>query len=67
MVMKDGVVVESGETVAVLAHPQHPFTRELLAASVALAAPAAGPPSAGPTPTGPSPAGPTPTGARPDR
>jgi peptide/nickel transport system ATP-binding protein len=37
IVMKDGVVVEKGETVAVLAHPQHPFTRELLAASVSLA------------------------------
>jgi peptide/nickel transport system ATP-binding protein len=57
MVMKDGVVVESGETVAVLAHPQHPFTRELLAASVALAAPAAGPSSTGPSFAGPSPTG----------
>jgi peptide/nickel transport system ATP-binding protein len=42
LVMKDGVVVERGETAAVLAHPHHPFTRELLAASVALV-PVAGP------------------------
>lgn len=32
LVMKDGVVVEQGSAAAVLGAPQHPFTRELLAA-----------------------------------
>jgi len=36
MVMKDGVVLESGDTETVLAHPRHPFTRDLLAASAIL-------------------------------
>jgi microcin C transport system ATP-binding protein len=34
MVMKDGKVVESGLAEAVLSHPNHPYTRRLLAASV---------------------------------
>jgi microcin C transport system ATP-binding protein len=33
MVMKDGRVVESGETAAVLNNPSHPYTRELLSAA----------------------------------
>jgi peptide/nickel transport system ATP-binding protein len=49
MVMKDGVVVESGETSTVLEHPRHPFTRELLAAAAALDAGTLAP--AAPTPT----------------
>ena len=34
LVMKDGVVVEQGAVAAVFSEPRHPFTRELLAASV---------------------------------
>ncbi|UYO95821.1 ABC transporter ATP-binding protein [Microbacterium sp. M28] len=34
LVMKDGVVVEQGAVADVFVAPQHPFTRELLAASV---------------------------------
>ena len=33
MVMKDGAVVEQGETLALFAAPQQPYTRELLAAA----------------------------------
>ncbi|WP_299615867.1 ABC transporter ATP-binding protein [uncultured Tateyamaria sp.] len=33
VVMRDGEVVEAGDTPALLAHPQHPYTRALLAAS----------------------------------
>jgi peptide/nickel transport system ATP-binding protein len=33
MVMKDGVVVESGETAQVLSSPSHPYTQQLLRAS----------------------------------
>ena len=43
-VLKDGEIVESGETTAVLADPQHPYTRSLVDASLAgvqRAAPAA--------------------------
>lgn len=32
LVMKDGAVVERGETRAVLAHPEHPYTQQLLRA-----------------------------------
>ena len=34
-VLKDGEIVESGETTAVLADPQHPYTRSLVDASLA--------------------------------
>ncbi|MGI4937099.1 MAG: ABC transporter ATP-binding protein [Janthinobacterium lividum] len=34
MVMKDGVVVESGHTASVLDEPRHPYTQRLLAASM---------------------------------
>lgn len=34
MVMKDGKVVESGETLSLLAEPQHPYTRALIEASL---------------------------------
>ncbi len=33
MVMKDGVVVEAGDALEVLAHPSHAYTQELLAAA----------------------------------
>ncbi len=33
LVMKDGRIVESGETGEILSNPQHPYTRELLAAA----------------------------------
>ena len=33
VVMKDGVVVEEGETLALFDAPQHAYTRELLAAA----------------------------------
>jgi len=37
VVLKDGRVVEEGETAALLARPQHPYTRSLIAAAPALA------------------------------
>ena len=33
LVMQDGAIVEQGTSAAVLRDPQHPFTRELVAAS----------------------------------
>jgi ABC-type microcin C transport system duplicated ATPase subunit YejF len=33
IVMKDGRVVEAGTTDAILSHPEHPYTRELMAAA----------------------------------
>jgi peptide/nickel transport system ATP-binding protein len=33
VVMKEGLVVEEGKTTSVIAQPQHPYTRELLAAA----------------------------------
>ncbi len=42
MVMQHGVVVEQGPTSRVLRHPEHPYTRQLLAASPSLTAVAAG-------------------------
>ncbi len=33
-VMKDGVIVEEGETSAVINHPQHPYTRSLVQAAL---------------------------------
>jgi microcin C transport system ATP-binding protein len=38
MVMKDGQIVEAGETQQILAAPQHPYTRALMAAAFELAA-----------------------------
>jgi oligopeptide transport system ATP-binding protein len=35
IVMKDGRVVEEGTTDAILSHPEHPYTRELMAAAFA--------------------------------
>ncbi len=35
IVMKDGRVVEEGSTDAILSHPEHPYTRELMAAAFA--------------------------------
>jgi peptide/nickel transport system ATP-binding protein len=32
LVMREGEVVEEGDTSAIYARPQHPYTRELLAA-----------------------------------
>jgi peptide/nickel transport system ATP-binding protein len=36
VVLKDGVVVESGDTARVLLRPEHPYTRELAAAAQAV-------------------------------
>ncbi|VVO12487.1 ABC transporter ATP-binding protein [Pseudomonas fluorescens] len=33
-VMKDGVIVESGDTASLIAHPQHPYTQRLVQASL---------------------------------
>ncbi|MNN85824.1 putative D,D-dipeptide transport ATP-binding protein DdpF [compost metagenome] len=33
-VMKDGVIVETGDTEAVIAHPRHPYTQRLVQASL---------------------------------
>jgi oligopeptide transport system ATP-binding protein len=35
IVMKDGRIVEEGTTRAILSHPEHPYTRELMAAAFA--------------------------------
>lgn len=42
LVMKDGLVVEQGETEELFARPQHPFTKQLLAASGTIAVPVLG-------------------------
>jgi ABC-type microcin C transport system duplicated ATPase subunit YejF len=34
MVMKDGKVLETGETLSLLAAPQHPYTQSLIQASL---------------------------------
>jgi ABC-type microcin C transport system duplicated ATPase subunit YejF len=33
VVMKDGAIVERGETASIMSRPQHPYTQELLAAA----------------------------------
>ncbi|MDP2734071.1 MAG: ABC transporter ATP-binding protein, partial [Hoeflea sp.] len=43
LVMKDGRIVEQGETESVFRNPQHPYTRELVAATPSLEAALAGP------------------------